>query len=60
MKQFEKCSCGGWIFPFVNTTSLVEGRKCSKCGTIFDIRAIDLGPALDYEDLILARDEDDY
>ena len=57
--MFEKCSCGGWIFPFVNTTARVEGRKCSKCRIIVDISAIDLGAQLDYEELILARDEDD-
>lgn len=56
--MFEKCSCGGWIFPFVNTNTSVEGRKCGKCGVVFDIGAIDLGANLDYESLILARDED--
>ena len=58
MKQFEKCTCGGWIFPFVNTMAQVEGRKCSKCGAIIDISAVDLGLQLDYEELILARNDD--
>ena len=56
--MFEKCYCGGWIFPFVSPASGVEGRKCSKCGAIVDITAIDLGPQMDYEDLILARNDD--
>ena len=58
MKQFEKCACGGWIFPFVNDKTRVEGQICNKCGTILEIKAVDLGLQMDYEELILARQED--
>lgn len=55
--MFTKCACGGYIFPFVDTVKKTEGRKCNKCGNYAELKNLYFNPGIDYEEMILARQE---
>ena len=56
--MFTKCACGGYVFPFVDTQRKTEGRKCNKCGKYAEIKHFHYKPGMDYEALILSRQEE--
>ena len=57
-EMFSKCACGGIIFPFVDTERKTEGRKCDKCGIYLELKNFHFKSGIDYEEMILARQEE--
>lgn len=55
-----RCECGGYILGFVNTRTMEEGYRCTKCGRYHEIKALRIVRGRDYEDAILARQEEQW
>lgn len=55
-----KCECGGYILGFFNTRTMEQGYRCQKCGRYHEIEPLRIVRGIDYEGMILARQDEQW